>query len=107
MRTSKRRAVGALVGFVLLSAAAVPWSSEVGTTAAARDMQNEFWPPKGGKQTRVRHHHGPQEIRILTVNPAKGPRIDIATAGQKFPMYKWTSGMSNSAGAVAGVNGDF
>ncbi len=53
----------------------------------------------------LRITQGPQEIRVLTLAPGAVP--DVQPAGQQFPLRKRTSAMSQGAGALAGMNGDF
>jgi hypothetical protein len=49
----------------------------------------------------------PQEIRLLTVTPVKGPHVDIAQADRTFGARTPTSDITRAAGAIVGVNGDF
>jgi Phosphodiester glycosidase len=53
----------------------------------------------------IRVTTGPQEIRVLHLAPGAVP--DVQPAAQHFPLRKRTSAMSQAAGAIAGMNGDF
>jgi len=53
----------------------------------------------------IRVTEGPQEIRILRLEPGSIP--DISPAGPKFPLQAKTSAMGAAAGALAAMNGDF
>jgi hypothetical protein len=104
-RTASRTAV---VTAMVVVAATLPWGRTVGVTARAADTTKQTWKIAAGvKLTRVRYPNVPNEIRILTILPQRGPRLDAVTAGSEFPMYKLTSAMAAGNRAIAGVNGDF
>jgi hypothetical protein len=62
----------------------------------------------GIKLKRIRYPLVPNEVRVISVNPSEGSRIDLQPAGSQFPMGAKTSGMAAPAvGAVLATNGDF
>lgn len=108
-RSARRKAVGALTGLAVSAGAILSFAS-VGApaNAATAPSVNSYRLSAGVKLTTIRYPSTPQEVRILTVVPGAGPRVDIASAGSQFPMWKLTSAMSEGhTGTVAGVNGDF
>jgi len=56
---------------------------------------------------KVHDSRGPNEIRILIVNPAKAVTIDVARASKAFPGMATTGAMAAGHDAVAAINGDF
>jgi hypothetical protein len=93
---------------LVLAATFVPWTGSVGVTARAAAASRQSWKiAPGVKLTRVRYPNVPNEVRILTIFPQRGPRLDVVPAGSEFPMYRLTSGMAAGNDAIAGVNGDF
>ena len=102
------RTMGAVIAVLVLAATLVPWNASIGVTADAAATTRQTWKiAPGVKLTRIRYPNVPNEVRILTIFPQRGPRLDVTTAGSEFPMYRLTSGMAASNGAIAGVNGDF
>jgi len=108
-RSARRKAVGVLAGLAVSAGAILSFASAgAPANAATTPTVKAYRLSAGVKLTTIRYPKNPQEVRILTVLPGAGPRVDIATAGSKFPMWKLTSGMSSgNTGALAGVNGDF
>lgn len=108
-RSAWRKAAGALAALAVSTGAILSFASAgAPASAATTPTVNGYRLSTGVKLTTIRYPKIPDEVRILTVLPGSGPRVDIATAGSQFPMWKLTSGMSAShTGAVAGVNGDF
>jgi Phosphodiester glycosidase len=96
--------------FLALGVAAtlVPWSSGIGVHAQAADTTKQTWKlGRGVKLTRIRYPETPNEVRVLTLIPQRGPTLDPTGAGSAFPMYELSSAMANRNGAIAGTNGDF
>ena len=108
-RTARRppTRTGAVLAVLVASALVVSWSASIGVTGAADTTTRTWKIAPGVKLTRIRYPNVPNEVRVLTILPQRGPRLDAVTAGQAFPMYKLTSGMAAGNGAIAGVNGDF
>lgn len=103
-----RRVVGLAIAAGVASAAVVPWTTTVGVTAQAASVSKvRYKLATGVTMTRIRYANTPNEVRVLTVLPQRGPRLDVVAAGSAFPMYKLTSGMAAGNDAIAGVNGDF
>lgn len=106
-RSPVRTIAGALAGAAIIAGALVPWSGTVGVTARAdvvSSSRHRLAP--GVKLTRIRYST-PNQVRILTVLPQRGPSLDVVAAGNDFPMYRLPSAMAAGNNAVAGVNGDF
>jgi exopolysaccharide biosynthesis protein len=62
----------------------------------------------GVQLTRIRYPGTPNEVRILKITPAAGPRLDLAPGASQFPLWAKTSGIAaHHKGSVAAVNGDF
>jgi hypothetical protein len=98
----------ATAAIVALLATSLPWSASIAVTARAADVTRRTWKiAPGVKLTRVKYANTPNEVRILTILPQRGPRLDVVAADSNFPMYRLTSGMAAANGAIAGVNGDF
>jgi hypothetical protein len=86
----------------------IPGGSGVHATAPRGPIIKTYSPSTGVQLKTIRYPGVPNEVRILRIDPTKGPRVDIATPGPDFPMYGKTSDMSAAqTGTVAGVNGDF
>jgi hypothetical protein len=108
MRGKTRRAFGSVVAIAVATSIAIPWSATVGVTAHAAPTTTQKWKLSTGVTlTRIRYPDTPNEVRILTILPQKGPRLDVTPAGSAFPMYKLPSAMAAQNGSIAGVNGDF
>jgi hypothetical protein len=106
-RTAGRR-TALITAVVVLAATLTPWTGTIGVTASAADVTKRTWKiGPGVKLTRIRYPNVPNEVRVLAIQPQRGPRLDVVAAGSAFPMYKLTSGMAAGNGAIAGVNGDF
>ena len=102
-----RRTVGLLTGAVVAAASFTPWSASVAVHARAEVVsQSSYALTKGVRLTKIRYGT-PNEVRILAIQPQKGPSLDVVSAGEDFPMYRLPSGMAAANDAVAGVNGDF
>ncbi len=107
-RSVSRRALWVTTATMIAVATLVPWSSTIGMHARAADVTKRTWRlAPAVKLTRIRYRNTPNEVRILTILPQRGPSLDAVPAGPSFPMYKLTSGMAASNDAIAGVNGDF
>lgn len=50
---------------------------------------------------------GPNQVRVLTIDPKKRATIDIATAGPAIGSYQQTSDIAKAHSALAAINGDF
>ena len=106
-RFDRRRLAAVLLAFVL-AATLVPWSSEIGVKARAADTVTQTWRlGRGVKLTRIRYPDTPNEVRVLTILPQRGPTLDPTGADPAFPMYALSSTMAAQNGAIAGTNGDF
>jgi hypothetical protein len=106
MHARGRVAVAALA--LVASAGLLLWSPTppaLASTAAATSTRYAL--ARGLSLTTIRYPDGPNEVRILTIRPSAGPRLDVATARPVMPMWALTSAMSSNNGALAGVNGDF
>jgi len=107
-RRVTRRTMGLATAAFVAVASLVPWNATIGVTAQAADVARSSWKlAPGVKLTRIRYRNVPNEVRVLTIDPQRGPRLDVVAAGPEFPSYRLTSGMAASNGAIAGVNGDF
>jgi hypothetical protein len=82
-----------------------PTAPAVASTATATRVRYVLAP--GLALTTIRYPNGPEEVRVLTIRPSAGPRVDVATARSVMPMWALTSAMSSNNDALAGVNGDF
>jgi hypothetical protein len=56
---------------------------------------------------KVRDAKGPQQIRVAILGQSGTTVPDIAPATQQYPMWGLTSTMSEKAGGIVGINGDF
>ncbi len=93
---------------LLVVASLIPWTPSIGVTARAAAASKQSWRlAPGVTLTRIRYPDTPNEVRVLTIVPQRGPKLDPVAAGPSFPMYKLTSGMAAGNGAIAGTNGDF
>jgi Phosphodiester glycosidase len=107
-RRVTRRTMGLATAALVAMSTLVPWNATIGVTASAANVSKSSWKlGPGVKLTRIRYPNTPNEVRVLTILPQRGPRLDVVAAGPDFPMYKLTSGMAAGNGAIAGVNGDF
>lgn len=95
----RRRSQKALVGSLALAVMITP-------ALAATRSSSSFHVGTNTALKTVHVSKGPQEIRVVTLNPGTAVP-DIAPADPQFPMWALTSTMSAAAGALAGVNGDF
>src|SRR5687767_2931626 len=106
-RRVTRRTMGLATAAFVATTTLVPWNATIGVTAQAADFARSSWNlAPGVKLTRIRYRNVPNEVRVLTIDPQRGPRLDVVAAGPEFPSYRLTSGMAASNGAIAGVNGD-
>jgi phosphodiester glycosidase len=76
------------------------------TPAQATRYVHSFHDGRGLRLKTIKDTKGPEQIRVLTLRPGRSVP-DIAPADPDFPMWADTSTMSESIGAIAGVNGDF
>lgn len=106
MHAKGRAAVAALA--LLAVASLLPWSpTPPALASAAAVTRARYVLAPGLALTTIRYADVPNEVRILTVGPKAGPRLDVATARPIMPMWALTSAMSSQNAALAGVNGDF
>jgi hypothetical protein len=102
-----RRALRLVVGAAIAAAPLAPWSASITPHARAEVIsKTSFSLTRGVRLTKIRYG-APNEVRILSIQPQRGPDVDVVTAGDAFPMYRLTSSMAAANDAVAGVNGDF
>ena len=107
-RTHTTRRFAAALTAVVVAATLLPLTSSIGVSASAAATTKQTWKlGPGVKLTRIRYPETPNEVRIVTLLPQRGPTLDPVGAGSSFPMYELSSRMSSSNGAIAGTNGDF
>jgi Phosphodiester glycosidase len=100
---TKRRILGLAIATTYLCSVVLSGQAD------ASNATKWLYPLRHGiRLTRVRYPGRPNEIRIVSVRPSKGSRIDLAPAGSHFPMAAKTSTMAAATrGAVLATNGDF
>jgi hypothetical protein len=102
------RRFAAVVTAVVVGATLLPLTSPIDVTANAAATTTQTWKiGRGVKLTRIRYPDTPNEVRVVTLLPQRGPTLDPVGAGSSFPMYELSSKMSANNGAIAGTNGDF
>lgn len=55
----------------------------------------------------IRESAGPNELRVVEVEPSTAVTLDMVGAGERYPELAPTSRMGQRAGAIAAVNGEF
>ena len=107
-RKISRNALGLALFGAVASALLTPWNSNgVSPARAATTTSSTHTLTPGLTLTTIRYPTDPQEVRLLTVTPAIGPRVDIAQASPTFGERVTTSILAQEIGAIAAVNGDF
>ena len=91
----------------LLTVASLALSSVGEVARSARFTRSTRKIRPGLTFVKLRDSNGPNEIRILMVNPAKAVTIDVARASKSFPGMATTGAMAAAHGAIAAINGDF
>jgi phosphodiester glycosidase len=106
----RRKIVGVLAGIAVIAGSVSGLSPALtgAARAATGPMVRHYKLSPGVKLTRIRYPGDPNEVRILTITPGAGPRLDPAVGKSQFPLWQRTSGIAaNHKGAIAAVNGDF
>lgn len=62
---------------------------------------------RGLHLSRILDRRGPNQIRVLTVNPATRLTIDVALSNNAVPWRETTSSMARRRGAIAATNGTY
>jgi hypothetical protein len=117
-KTSRRRSVSRLAMLCAVVALAVvpaiSSSANVAGDRAARDGANPLAITKRSIQlgpglwlTVIRYPLQPNEVRILTVTPSVGPRLDAQPGRENYPIFVHPSTVAARMGDVAIVNAAF
>lgn len=81
--------------------------ASVETASAGRYRQNKRNIGPGVTLTTITDSRGPNQMRLLTIDPAKASTIDVALSKNSLSGYEKPSSMATKHGAIAAVNGDF
>lgn len=65
------------------------------------------WVAPGLRLLRIKDNRGPNQIRVLKMNPASALTLHMELATEEIPGHETTSSMATRNGAIAAVNGDF
>jgi Phosphodiester glycosidase len=101
----KRLALVALSSAALATAVvAAPARAVVPRSFASRQTSTIA---AGVTYTRIIDRSVPLRTYVVTLDPSRAASLDVQTAGSTFGRYSPTSAIASSAGAIAGINGDF
>lgn len=78
-----------------------------GAVARSRYRVRTVRVTKGLQLSRILDRRGPNQIRVLTVNPATELTIDVALSNNAVPWRETTSSMARRRGAIAATNGTY
>ena len=95
------------MAFALAMALAVVGSALAAAPTGATPIVVRYRIEPDLKFVATREPNTPLEIRKLVIIPGSTAVPDIAAASTHYPLYALTSRISNGAGAIFGVNGDF
>jgi hypothetical protein len=93
-----------VVSLVAVVPMLINWPVAVGVTSSSWSWKLA----EGVKLTRIRYDT-PREVRVLTITPSAGPRVDLMTGASYLGPRRRTSSQGSTVAnnSVAGVNGDF
>ena len=98
-------------GFTVLAAAALATTTVSSPAGAA--IPRRFAARRtstiapGVTYTRITDASVPLRTYVVTLDPSRAASLDVQAAGSSFGRYSPTSAIASSAGAIAGINGDF